>query len=534
MADDADDPVDIESIFPWMNDPVEEEDSTMETLAKAAVGLPFGLGGLAGALVGDDDDDDTTAETIAKAAVGLPVVVADALFDDEEQSAEGEPSETENGLFSLIDKTSEALDDLGSRLKGAVDDFAAGDADGDKLTNSDEFRIGTNPWEPDTDGDGDADGTEHYGGTNPLEKDTDGDGPSDFQERIDKTDPLDPDDYDPESPVVVPTIFDAYDSLTGAVVDAVGLVAGFPDSDPDRDGLTVAKELAIGTNPLVQDTDGDGLGDGKEHHWTGTDPLKFDTDGDQLSDRLEDRIGSDPMNPDSDGDGELDGLEHIAGTLFQPNDVDDDEPGETGGSSGGPTAKGGFWKRVKDGRSGGAADDSGVDVPAELADDGSGETGQPFLTATEVAGDLAEVVIDGVLAAPSVAKRLLEDARSEITDGPVADIVMGLTNAEPGRIEQEQLEGRGTVAQPVPGEPVESSTPATEDEASVASNEEVEVAALPQILEVSDPVEVEVPVEAVAVEQPQVEIPEPEPIPDRFEDIDESVNSLTDFDDPTD
>jgi len=524
MADGEDDPVDIESIFPWMNDPVEEEDSTMETLAKAAVGLPFGLGGLAGALVGDDDDDDdTTAETIAKAAVGLPVVVADALFDDEEQSAEGELSETENGLFSLIDKTSEALDDLGSRLKGAVDDFAAADADGDKLTNSDEFRIGTNPWVPDTDGDGDADGTEHYGGTDPLKRDSDGDGPSDFQERIDKTDPNDPADFEEGSPVVQPTsspIHDALDFLTESVADAVNFVAEFPDSDPDQDRLTVAEEFRIGTNPWVRDTDGDKLDDFYEAYARGTDPLNRDSDGDQLSDGLEDRIGSDPMNPDSDDDGVYDGLEHIAGTLI---DGLPETPGDR------------LIKRSKERESRRTDAVSGADAAAGKSEEEPGKAGVPFMTqATEVAADLAETVIDATMAAPTFAKSLLEDVGSEIADGPVADIVTGLADVDQDWIEQEQPKGREAALQPAPAESPDSSEPAIEGEAIAESNAELEVTALPQILEVSDPSDVEVPLETVDVEQPQVDIPEPEPMQDRFDEIDESTDSLTDFDDPTD
>lgn len=335
-------------------------------------------------------------EGVAKAAIGLPAVLAD-LFDDDEQPAEEDSSGTQNPLDSLIDKASQAIDDLGSRLEGAANDLAMGDADGDKLTNLQEIELGKDRLEWDTDGDGDADGTEHFGDSDPLKKDSDGDGRTDFQEHGDATDPRDKDDYDTESPVTEPIaaetstpIHDAYDFLVEGVTDTLGRVAGFPDSDPDNDGLTVRDELARRTNPLAWDTDGDTLSDGFETHMSRTDPLKYDSDGDQLSDGHEDRGASDPLNPDTDGDGVLDGLEHIAGTLGQST-----------------------------GRS----------------DDGSGETGEPFLArATGLVGDLGAAVIDGALAAPSVAERLIADVRSEIPDGLMADIMTGVANADPGQI----------------------------------------------------------------------------------------------------
>lgn len=81
---------------------------------------------------------------------------------------------------------------------------AGQDADGDGLTNLQEYLLGTNPHNPDTDGDGVPDGMEVKLGTNPL------------------------------------------------------------DPDTDHDGLTDGQELALGTNPLNPDTDGDGIPDGIE------------------------------------------------------------------------------------------------------------------------------------------------------------------------------------------------------------------------------------------------------------------------------
>lgn len=54
--------------------------------------------------------------------------------------------------------------------------------------------------------------------------------------------------------------------------------------DVDGDGLTQAQEATLGTDPLLSDSDGDGLDDGTEFFVRWTDPLKADTDEDGLAD----------------------------------------------------------------------------------------------------------------------------------------------------------------------------------------------------------------------------------------------------------
>jgi len=71
--------------------------------------------------------------------------------------------------------------------------LGAGDADGDGLTDEEEYNLGTDETDPDTDGDGLSDGDEvDVHGTDPLLTDTDGDGVSDGAEVVAGTDPLDP------------------------------------------------------------------------------------------------------------------------------------------------------------------------------------------------------------------------------------------------------------------------------------------------------------------------------------------------------
>jgi hypothetical protein len=127
------------------------------------------------------------------------------------------------------------------------------------------------------------------------------------------------------------------------------IVADFIDpefSDIDDDAATDAVELAIGTDPLNFDTDGDGMQDGDEifEYFTdpfdpdtdddgitdlvevsiwGTDPTLEDTDGDQIPDGFEVFVfGSDPFLVDTDGGGIDDGTEFLNG--LDPNDPDTD------------------------------------------------------------------------------------------------------------------------------------------------------------------------------------------------------------------
>ncbi len=99
------------------------------------------------------------------------------------------------------------------------------------------------------------------------------------------------------------------------------------NDDPDADGLTNDQEKFLGTDPLLADTDGDGLPDGEEVNISKTDPKNRDSDNDGLSDSEEVRMyKTDPRKPDTDGDGLKDGDE-VATYKTDPLKLDTDLDG---------------------------------------------------------------------------------------------------------------------------------------------------------------------------------------------------------------
>ncbi|QTA86343.1 DUF4114 domain-containing protein [Desulfonema magnum] len=152
---------------------------------------------------------------------------------------------------------------------------AAGDPDGDGVSNLNEYKKGTNPKKADTDGDGIPDGWEISKGLNPSVND-------------------------------------------GA-------------ADSDRDGLSNLSEYQKGTNPNKADTDGDGIPDGWEIAY-GLNPSVndggTDSDGDGLSNLSEYQKGTNPKKADTDSDGIPDGWEIAYGLNPGANDASGDPDGD--------------------------------------------------------------------------------------------------------------------------------------------------------------------------------------------------------------
>jgi len=221
---------------------------------------------------------------------------------------------------------------------------AVTDTDSDGLSDIEEARFGTDPLLKDTDEDGipdneeigvnfdspldtdkdniidaldsddDNDGiatrTEEKVGTSSLRSDTDGDGLPDAEEIGINTDkPLDTDN----------------DGIINAL-----------DTDDDDDGIETITENLIGTNPLIPDSDGDGISDAQEVGELHNRPIDSDSDGtidaldaedsldhdgDGLSNMLEAQLNTNPAKADTDGDG-IDDAKEVGPNILLPLDKD--------------------------------------------------------------------------------------------------------------------------------------------------------------------------------------------------------------------
>lgn len=194
------------------------------------------------------------------------------------------------------------------------------DTDQDGLTNSQEtnpspaqqsyvacdgstvfYSMSSDPSRGDTDFDGLPDYLEEELGSNPRDVDTDNDGLLDYDEFASFA------------------IYSALESeFLGFIIDGASsqkIGSNLRDCDTDNDGLTDTFEhegdwrvLAYGdstarivqSDPLVADSDLDGLTDGQE--WRGRDNIGYGLPGDTGD-------ATDPMDPDTDGDTRTDGAE---------------------------------------------------------------------------------------------------------------------------------------------------------------------------------------------------------------------------------
>ena len=213
-----------------------------------------------------------------------------------------------------------------------LDDVAAGDGDGDGLSDGEEAALGTDPADADSDDDGVLDGAEPNWGA-----DADGDGLINARDADSDNDRL----------------FDGTE---------LGLVAPHvPGTDLTRGTFRADADPATRTSPLLADSDGGGVPDGSEDIDRNgrrdaapeTDPTDrrddtapSDRDGDGLPDAEELPLGTDPDDADSDDDGIRDGREPNLVTdsdsdgLINPLDPDSDNDGLLDGTEVGLTSAG--------------------------------------------------------------------------------------------------------------------------------------------------------------------------------------------------
>ena len=238
-----------------------------------AQGVLDGAG--AGASQGGDEDDDEGCEFDDD--------------DDDDDSDDGLDARLERALASACAAERRHADAMKALRRGRA--ASAARAFARAWTYADAVAgVWGIEYEADHDADGLVDVVELRIGSSVFTDDTDRDGLSDAFE-VKNTIPH--------------TMPDTLDTDEDAIPDA--------DEDLDEDQLTNGEEAVIGTDPLVPDTDRDGLLDGAEVQLSGFDPRLPDTDGDGLRDDSELRLGADPSDPDSDGDGIPDGSD----TYFQ-------------------------------------------------------------------------------------------------------------------------------------------------------------------------------------------------------------------------
>jgi hypothetical protein len=106
--------------------------------------------------------------------------------------------------------------------------------------------------------------------------------------------------------IVVVNVFSLGDADSDGLPDDIEIALGLNPNDPvdayedqDGDGISALNEFKAGTDPLVADTDRDGISDGEELVAGAdgfiTNPLLADSDGDGLSDGVESRWVLIPM-----------------------------------------------------------------------------------------------------------------------------------------------------------------------------------------------------------------------------------------------
>lgn len=238
--------------------------------------------------------------------LGLNINLTDSDSDDELDSEEdsdsdGMPDAWEMAQHAL--RRSLGRDVITYHLDPTLDD-SDGDPDGDGLANLQEYAAGTSAIDPDSDSDCMEDGFEaRHEGLDPTDgsdwsDDEDGDGVLNFHEALLG--------FDPNS--VRSGNNDLDDALVSRDGDAMhdAWEASFVERvrDPGSNRIRCQRRLDWSSDDADGDYDGDGLLNGAEYT-LGTNPVEEDSDQDGMPDRFEVDAGLDPLD-ESDAFGDLD------------------------------------------------------------------------------------------------------------------------------------------------------------------------------------------------------------------------------------
>jgi streptogramin lyase len=209
---------------------------------------PLGVDTSLGGIIEDPTNGDVWFTQYEAQKVGrlrLATGDGDGIDDAVDNCPDTYNPEQENADRDFVDLSQWGLPfhDLTWPASDTIGDACDGDADNDGLPNGEE--IGSCP--------------SATGPTDRLDRDTDDDLILDGVECLFGSDPTDASSYPPRS----------------------------PSGDHDRDGLSDAVELAIGSNPNMSDTDGDRIGDGAEFKSYGSSPVVGNSDGDPCADGSE-------------------------------------------------------------------------------------------------------------------------------------------------------------------------------------------------------------------------------------------------------